>query len=93
MECDYLPMAPDRFAPVLPRPCASVRIQTVDGAAPSRFRRLLDAFGTVSGMPVLVNTSFNGFREPIVCSPRDAVRVFYSTGIDMLVFENFVISK
>jgi carbamoyltransferase len=44
-------------------------------------------------MPVLVNTSFNGFQEPIVCSPRDAVRVFFGTGIDTLVLERFVIRK
>ncbi len=40
-----------------------------------------------------MNTSFNGFREPIVCSPRDAVRVFYGTGIDMMVLGSFVLTK
>jgi len=42
---------------------------------------------------VLVNTSFNGFREPIVCTPRDAIRVFYGTGLDVLVLERFVVRK
>jgi carbamoyltransferase len=44
-------------------------------------------------LPFLVNTSFNGFHEPIACSPRDAVRIFYATGIDVLVFEEFVLRK
>ena len=93
MECDYEPKDRQRFSHVLPGPRASVRIQTVGDGAPPRFRALLRAFGDASGIPVLVNTSFNGFREPIVCSPRDAVRVFFGTGIDMLVFDQFVIKK
>jgi carbamoyltransferase len=40
-----------------------------------------------------VNTSFNGFHEPIVCSPRDAVRVFYGSGLDLLVLNQFIIRK
>jgi hypothetical protein len=43
--------------------------------------------------PFLVNTSFNGFREPIVWSPRDAIRVFYGSGLDLLVLDRFVLSK
>ena len=57
------------------------------------FRSLLEAFGAATGLPFLVNTSFNGFREPIVCHPRDAVRVFYGTGIDVLVADQFVLKK
>jgi len=54
---------------------------------------LLEAFGAATGLPFLVNTSFNGFHEPIVCSPRDAVRVFYGSGIDLLVLDRFVLKK
>jgi carbamoyltransferase len=93
MECDYAPRDRQRFAHILPSPRASVRVQTVGADAPRRFGSLLRAFGEVSGIPVLVNTSFNGFREPIVCSPRDALRVFFGTGIDMLVFDEFVVTK
>jgi carbamoyltransferase len=93
MECDFEPRDRDMFQHILPGPRASVRLQTVDNGVPSRFRALLDAFGTAAGAPVLVNTSFNGFREPIVCSPRDAVRVFFGTGIDLLVLGQFVIGK
>src|SRR5262249_52603940 len=93
MECDYVPRDRDRFAPILPGPRAAVRVHTVGPEALPRFRALVQAFGDASGIPVLVNTSFNGFREPIVCSPRDAVRVFFGTGIDLLVLGQFVISK
>jgi carbamoyltransferase len=93
MECDYQPKDPKRFRHVLPGDGAAVRIQTVGAEGPERFRALLDAFGRLSGLPMLVNTSFNGFREPIVCSPRDAIRVFYGTGADLLVLGHFVLRK
>ena len=93
MECDYLPRDPSQFAYVLPAPGAAVRVHTVGAQSPARFRALLEAFGAATGTPILVNTSFNGFHEPIVCSPRDAVRVFYGTGLDMLVLGQFVLTK
>ncbi|MGE0363443.1 MAG: carbamoyltransferase C-terminal domain-containing protein [Vicinamibacterales bacterium] len=93
MECDYRPKDRGRFAHVLPTPAAAVRVQTVGPNAPPRFHRLLEAFGEASGLPFLVNTSFNGFHEPIVCSPRDAVRVYYGSGLDLLVIEQFVLQK
>ena len=93
MECDYRPRDRSRFRFVLPSEDAVLRVHTVDDASPPRFRRLLEAFGEASGLPLLVNTSFNGFHEPIVCSPRDAVRVFYGSGIDVLVMQQFVLQK
>ena len=93
MECDYVPRDREGFSSILPRPNAAVRVQTVLSDAPPRFRKLLETFGEKTGVPMLVNTSFNGFQEPIVCSPRDAVRVFFGTGIDTLVLERFVIRK
>jgi carbamoyltransferase len=93
MECDYAPKDRKQFGYILPGPTANVRVHTVGSDAPPRFRALLHAFGEETGIPILVNTSFNGFREPMVCSPRDAVRVFYGTGIDVLAVGQFVISK
>ena len=78
---------------MLPAPDAALRVHTVGTDTPPRFRRLLEAFGAASGFPALVNTSFIGFHEPIVCRPRDAVRVFYGTGIDMLVLDQFILTK
>ena len=93
MECDYAPRDRQRFKHVLPESNAHVRVQTVGPAAPPRFRALLHAFGEAAGIPIVVNTSFNGFSEPIVCNPRDAVRVFFGTGIDTLILDQFVIRK
>ena len=93
MESDYRLRNPTTFKHVLPAPGSKVRVHGADRRSPSRFRRLLEAFGSVTGVPCLVNTSFNGFHEPIVCSPRDAVRVFYGSGVDMLVLEQFVLVK
>ena len=94
MEYDYRPLEPAALAHVLPSSDASIRLHTVGlDSGPGRFRRLLEAFRDATGMPFLVNTSFNGFHEPIVCSPRDAVRVFYGTGLDTLVLDRFVLVK
>ena len=93
MEHDYHPRDPERFKTALPWPTAAVRVQTVNDQTPPRFRRMLRAFSEATGMPFLINTSFNAFREPIVCSPRDAVRVFYGCGLDLLIAERFVLAK
>jgi carbamoyltransferase len=54
---------------------------------------LLHAAGKATGLPVLYNTSFNLFSDPLVCSPRDAVRSFYSSGIDSMFVGNFFLQK
>jgi len=63
----------------------SARIQTVDRRTNPLFHRLIEAFRARTGVPVLVNTSFNVRGEPIVCSPTDAYRCFMSTAMDALV--------
>ena len=94
MEYDYRVRDAARFRNVLPAEGAAIRVQTVDAnSGMPRFRRLLEAFGSATGVPFLVNTSFNGFHEPIVCNPRDAVRVFYGTGLDVLICDQFVLRK
>jgi carbamoyltransferase len=54
---------------------------------------LLKRFGEDSPAPVLVNTSFNLFGEPLVVTPRDAVRSYFCSGLDALVAGNFLLSK
>ena len=93
MECDYRPRDPERFRHALPSPEAAIRVHTVAGDERPRFARLLEACGEATGLPFVINTSFNGFHEPIVCSPRDAVRVFYGSGLDLLVLNQFVLRK
>jgi carbamoyltransferase len=71
----------------------SARIQTVDRATNEPFWKVIEAFGRRTGVPVVLNTSFNVRGEPIVCTPQDAIRCFLSTDIDLLALENFVVSK
>jgi len=92
MQFEYRPRDPDKFRTILPPGVETVRVHTVDESEP-RFLRLLQAWGEKTGTPVLVNTSFNGFHEPLVCSPRDAIRVFYGTGLDVLALEDFFLRK
>jgi len=70
-----------------------VRVHTVHENENPLYHRLLLAAGEKSGLPVLYNTSFNLFNDPLVCTPRDAVRSFYSSGIDALFAGNFLIEK
>jgi carbamoyltransferase len=71
----------------------TMRPQTVDPESNPRYYRLLKAFEARTGVPVLLNTSFNVKGEAIVCSPRDALRTFWSTGIDALAIGSFLIEK
>lgn len=69
------------------------RVHTVSAADNPLFHRLLKAQGAATGLPVLFNTSFNLFQDPLVCMPRDAVRSFYSSGIDSLFVGYFQFTK
>jgi carbamoyltransferase len=71
----------------------SARIQTVHKETNPRYYKLLQHFETVTGCPLLVNTSFNVRGEPIVCTPEDAYRCFLRTDMDYLVIENFFLAK
>ena len=70
-----------------------VRVHTVSRQDNPLFWDLLQATGKATGLPVLYNTSFNLFGDPLVCTPRDAVRSFYSSGIDALFAGNFFLAK
>jgi carbamoyltransferase len=71
----------------------TARLQTVHKETNPRYHRLLKEFEKVSGVPVLLNTSFNVMGEPIVESPVDAIRCFFTTGLDHLVLGNYLIGK
>jgi carbamoyltransferase len=71
----------------------TARVQTVSRAANPRYYALLQEFDRLTGVPVLLNTSFNLKGEPIVCSPTDAIRTFYSSGLDFLVLGRYVVAK
>jgi carbamoyltransferase len=70
-----------------------VRVQNVSRKTNPAFWKLLVKFEEATGVPVLLNTSFNLFGEPVVSTPREAVRGFYCSGIDCLAIGNFLIKK
>ena len=70
-----------------------IRVHAVHQEDNPLYWELLHAAGRASGLPVLYNTSFNLFGEPLVCDPRDAVRSYYSSGIDSMFVGNFVLEK
>lgn len=89
---DVVPGRSDR----IPSAChtdRTARVQTVDARTNPRFHAVLDAFGDLTGVPVLVNTSFNVRGQPVVCTPKDAIEAFYSTPLDALVIGSFVVRK
>jgi carbamoyltransferase len=70
-----------------------IRVHVVNKQENPLYHALLMAAGTANGLPVLYNTSFNLFGDPLVCTPRDAVRSFYSSGIDALFAGSFYLEK
>jgi carbamoyltransferase len=71
----------------------TARIQTIDRDQHPLYYDLLRAFGARTGVPVLINTSFNTRGEPIVCTPRDAVECFWTSPLDALVIGSFLLAK
>ena len=71
----------------------TARIQTVTETSNIQLYRLLKAFEKYSGIPILLNTSFNVMGEPIVCTPIDAIKTFKASGIDILVINNYIVKK
>ncbi len=69
------------------------RVQTVTEEHNPRYYRLIRRFGDLTGVPVLINTSFNVRGEPIVCTPQDAYHTFLNTGIDALVMGSFIVTE
>jgi carbamoyltransferase len=68
------------------------RVQSVSRSSNPKFWRLIDAFRRRTGIPLLLNTSFNE-NEPIVCTPQDALNCFATTKMDALVLGNFLLSR
>ncbi|MBR1154646.1 carbamoyltransferase C-terminal domain-containing protein [Bradyrhizobium sp. JYMT SZCCT0428] len=71
----------------------TARVQTVREATNPRLYQLLKEFDALTGVPVLINTSYNIKGEPIVETPRDAVACFLTTGVDHLIMHDTVVSK
>ena len=71
----------------------SGRLQTVHRELNPRYYRLIEKFDEATGVPLVLNTSFNLKGEPIVATPQDALNTFHTSEMDLLVLENFLVSK
>jgi carbamoyltransferase len=89
---DVAPDKADRI-PAVRHVDGTARIQTINRAQNALYYDLVKAFGRRTGVPVLVNTSFNTRSEPIVCTPRDAVECFWTSPIDALAIGSFLLEK
>jgi len=69
------------------------RLQTVSKKTNPRYHKLISEFEKLTGVPVVLNTSFNLKGEPIVMTPTDAIRTFMSSGLDALIMGNYVLEK
>lgn len=69
------------------------RLQTLDGTSNPEYRRVIEKFKELTGVPVVLNTSFNIRGEPIVMTPDDALNCYFFTGLDVLVMGNYVLEK
>ncbi len=71
----------------------TARVQSVEPTTNPRYYKLISEFAKISGIPALLNTSFNDSEQPLVTSPKDALRTFFSTGIDALAMGNYFVTK
>jgi len=71
----------------------SGRLHTVDEVSNPMFYQLIKTFNDITGIPIVLNTSFNLNGEAIVCTPVDAIRTFYSCGLDYLIIGDYLLSK
>jgi len=90
-----VPVVEDKRAkiPAVTHVDGSARVQTVTAESNPRFHAVIKAFDKITGVPVVMNTSFNVKGEPIVNTPADAIRCFLGTQIDLLVLEDVVVEK
>ncbi len=71
----------------------TARIQTINKEQNALYYDLLKEFKNITGVPVLINTSFNTRGEPVVCTPRDAIECFWTSPFDALVINSFLLEK
>ena len=88
------PIRPEKRAqiPAVTHVDGSGRLQTVYRETNPRYYRLIEAFAALSGVPMVLNTSFNE-NEPVVCRPEEALDCFLRTKMDVLVMEDWVVER
>jgi carbamoyltransferase len=82
-----------RVIPSVTHVDGSARIQTVTRESSPLYYDLIQEFGKITGVPIIINTSFNVRSEPIVCSPHDAYLCFMRTNMDYLVLGHQILDK
>lgn len=89
------PVKPEKRAevPAITHVDGTARVQTVSRKTHPLYYGVIEAFSRLRGVPMVLNTSFNVMGEPIVNTPEDAVRCFYSTGMDALAIGKYVLLK
>lgn len=89
------PVRPERHGaiPAVVHEDGCARAQLVTAELNPRYHRLIREFRDLTGVPVVLNTSFNGPGEPIVCTPTEAVAMFRGTGLDALVLGDFLVTE
>jgi carbamoyltransferase len=71
----------------------TARVQTVARRVNPRFYALIEAFERKTGIPIVLNTSFNRRGEPVVCEPAQAIKIYQETEMDALALGNFLLEK
>jgi carbamoyltransferase len=90
---DPKPEKRDNIAAVLHPADQTTRPQTVRPDQNARYHELIEEFERITGVPVVLNTSFNDHGEPIINTPTEALKDFYGMGLDVLVLEDILVEK
>jgi carbamoyltransferase len=90
---DTVPESADDLRAVYHPKDRTTRPQTVSKTQNRRFHRLISKFRALTGVPALLNTSFNDHAEPIVTTPREALHDFQNMGLNMVVLDDYIIEK
>jgi carbamoyltransferase len=89
---DVLPERAEQI-PAVRHVDGTARIQTINRQQNPLYYDLVRAFHQRTGVPILINTSFNTRGEPIVCTPRDAIECFWTSPLDALVIGSYLLEK
>jgi len=81
------------FIPAVVHVDNSCRIQTLKKEFNESFYNLIQEFEKLSGVPLILNTSLNSANEPIICYPEQSIKMFYTSAMDIMFIENFVVAK
>ena len=83
----------DERIPAVTHVNGTARLHTVSHESNPLYHELIQCFGEKTGVPVVLNTSFNVRGEPIVCTPKEAIACFFSSGLDALILDRFLLQK